>query len=90
VEARLHAPRQQGTKAPAACAGCEHFKWAAIAAIVFGWPPILRKAWVAVRHLSIDINVLMTIAVVGALVIEEYVEGGAVVFLFSLSNCEPQ
>ena len=51
------------------CDWCEHFKWAAVAAIVFGWPPVLRKAWGAVQHRTLDINTLMTIAVAGALII---------------------
>jgi Cd2+/Zn2+-exporting ATPase len=74
------------TVADVLCEACEHFKWAAIAGIVFGWPPILRKAWGALRQCVLDINMLMTLAVVGAIAIGDYVEGGAVVFLFALSE----
>ena len=68
------------------CDWCDHFKWSAIAAIVFGWPPILVKAWGALKQKVLDINMLMTLAVIGAICIEDYVEGGAVVFLFALSE----
>ena len=75
-----------GTTQDPACDWCAHFKWAAIAAIICGWPPILKKSWGAVSNKSLDINTLMTIAVAGALVIGEFVEAAAVVFLFSLSE----
>lgn len=57
----------------------------AIAIIAGGWF-ILPKALRAVRQLSLDMNVLMTVAVVGAALIGEWSEGAAVVFLFALSE----
>jgi cation transport ATPase len=42
------------------------FKFVALGSIVVGIPPILRKAWAALRHRTLDINVLMTVAVAGA------------------------
>ena len=71
---------------PAMCQWCEPFKWCAIAAIGFGWPPILKKAFGALQSVSLDINTLMSLAVVGAICIDEYVEGAAVVFLFAVSE----
>eukprot|EP01050_Picozoa_sp_SAG11_P000595 SAG11_NODE_20_length_25330_cov_18.348143_13_plen_481_part_00 len=68
------------------CEVCDYFKWVAIAGIVFGWPPILLKAWAALKQCVLDINMLMTLAVAGAIGIEDYVEGAAVVFLFALSE----
>ena len=56
-----------------------------IAIIAGGWF-IAPKAWRAVRQLSLDMNVLMTVAVVGAAIIGEWSEGAAVVFLFALSE----
>lgn len=56
-----------------------------IAIIAGGWF-ILPKALRAVRQLSLDMNVLMTVAVVGAVLIGEWSEGAAVVFLFALSE----
>ena len=57
----------------------------AIGIIAGGWF-ILPKALRSVRQLSMDMNVLMTVAVIGAALIGEWSEGAAVVFLFALSE----
>lgn len=51
------------------------------ASIVAGIPTVLR-AWQASRQKMFSIELLVTIAVVGALIIGEYVESAAVTFLF--------
>lgn len=56
------------------------------AAIVAGSWFILPKAFGALRRRSLDMNVLMTVAVIGAAGIGEWSEGAAVVFLFALSE----
>lgn len=56
-----------------------------IAIIAGGWF-ILPKAWRAVGQRSLDMNVLMTVAVSGAAALGEWSEGAAVVFLFGLSE----
>ncbi|HEY5707422.1 MAG TPA: cation-translocating P-type ATPase [Terrimicrobiaceae bacterium] len=53
-----------------------------IAIISGGWLVVPR----ALRSFSLDMNVLMTVAVIGAVAIGEHAEGAAVVFLFSLSE----
>lgn len=58
---------------------------AAIAILASGWL-ILPKALRALRHFSLDMNVLMTVAVTGAACIGEWTEAAAVVFLFALSE----
>ena len=55
-------------------------------AVLTGGIPLLRRAFVAVRARAIDINVLMSVAVVGALAIGEWSEGATVVFLFALAQ----
>jgi len=51
------------------------------ASIVAGVPTVLR-AWQASRQKMFSIELLVTIAVIGALIIGEYVESAAVTFLF--------
>lgn len=55
------------------------------AAIVTGSWFVVPKAWSAARHMRADMNVLMSVAVVGAMIIGEWFEAGTVAFLFSIS-----
>ena len=52
-----------------------------IATVVAGYPTFI-KAWKASRMKLFSIELLVTIAVIGALIIGEYVESAAVTFLF--------
>lgn len=54
-------------------------------AIAFGIRFVLPKAWFAVRRLRPDMNLLMVIAIAGAIGIGELFEGATVAFLFALS-----
>ena len=54
--------------------------------ILVGGTLIFPKAFSALKRFSLDMNVLMTFAVIGALVIKQYSEGATVVFLFALSE----
>lgn len=53
--------------------------------IVAGFWLVLPRAWSAARHLRPDMNVLMSVAVLGAIAIGEWFEAGAVAFLFAVS-----
>ena len=55
-------------------------------AILTGGVLVFPKAWRALKGLQLDMNVLMTVATVGAFGIGEYSEAATVVFLFSLSE----
>ncbi len=57
----------------------------AVAIVAGGWF-IAPKAWRALQRRSLDMNVLMTVAVAGAMAIGEFSEGAAVTFLFALSE----
>jgi Cd2+/Zn2+-exporting ATPase len=64
--------------------------WAARAAfaiaIASGATLTLRKAWMAARVRSLDINVLMIIAAGGAIALGQWSEGAAVIFLFAVAQ----
>ncbi len=55
-------------------------------ALLTGGMLIFPKTLRSLKGLSLDMNVLMTIAVAGAILIGQYAEGAAVVFLFSLAE----
>jgi Cd2+/Zn2+-exporting ATPase len=54
-------------------------------AIAAGVWTVLPKAWVAAKRLAPDMNLLMVVAVCGAVGIGQWVEAATVAFLFSLS-----
>ncbi|MAT44179.1 MAG: heavy metal translocating P-type ATPase [Anaerolineaceae bacterium] len=59
----------------------------AVAAVLSAGLPVARSAWRNLRfNHSIDINFLMSIAAVGAIVIGAYVEAGMVMVLFALGE----
>ena len=55
-------------------------------AIIAGGALVFPKALRSLKTFSLDMNVLMTVAVIGAVTIGEHAEGAAVAFLFSLSE----
>lgn len=55
-----------------------------LAVVVGGWF-IAPKAWLAARRLRPDMNLLMTVAVIGAILIGEWFEAATVAFLFALA-----
>jgi Cd2+/Zn2+-exporting ATPase len=54
-------------------------------AVICGAWHVLPKAWFALRRIRPDMNLLMTIAVAGAVIIGEWFEAASVSFLFALS-----
>jgi Zn2+/Cd2+-exporting ATPase len=52
---------------------------------VGGWP-VVRAAWAALRGRSLDMNVLMALAAVGAVGVGAYAEGAWVLVLFALGT----
>lgn len=82
----------------AAAIGAELLAWAgasetapavvalALLSIATGGLPTLRKGWIALRTFTLNINFLMSIAVIGAMAIGEWPEAAVVIFLFALAE----
>ena len=64
----------------------ERLSYLGLVSVGFGIPPIAHKAFRTACRGSIDTNVLMFLAVVGAVCMELFAEAAAVTFLFSLSE----
>ena len=62
------------------------YQWVAISEIVFGIPPVLKKASLSIKTRNLDINILMLIAIAGTLAIQDWLEGAAVVYVFSFAE----
>lgn len=61
------------------------FRALCLASIGIGGWPIAPRAWAALRRLRPDMNLLMTVAVIGAVVLGDWLEAATVTFLFSIS-----
>lgn len=59
---------------------------AALAAIALGGIETLKRGWIALRTFSLNMNLLMTIAVVGAALIGQWPEAAMVVWLFGIAE----
>jgi Cd2+/Zn2+-exporting ATPase len=56
------------------------------ASIALSIPLPAQRAWRSLRTRALDINVLMVIAVIGATILDEWLEAAAVVWLFGISQ----
>ncbi|KAL0922172.1 hypothetical protein M5K25_006139 [Dendrobium thyrsiflorum] len=61
-------------------------KWIAIAAVLIALPQIILRSFAAIRRYTLDINILMLIAVGGAVALGDYSEAGFIVFLFTIAE----
>ncbi|MBK7136301.1 MAG: heavy metal translocating P-type ATPase [Rhodocyclales bacterium] len=58
----------------------------ALLSIATGGLGTLRKGWIALKTLTLNINFLMSVAVIGAVAIGEWPEAAVVIFLFALAE----
>jgi len=58
----------------------------ALSAIALGGRQTLFKGWIALRHLSLNIHLLMALAVIGAALIGRWPEAAMVIWLFGLAE----
>ncbi len=58
----------------------------ALLAIVTGGLDTLKKGWIALRNFSLNMNFLMSLAVIGAAVIGQWPEAAVVIILFALAE----
>uniref|UniRef100_A0A804UCW5 HMA domain-containing protein n=1 Tax=Zea mays TaxID=4577 RepID=A0A804UCW5_MAIZE len=61
-------------------------RWLAVAAACVGSQPMLLRAFAAAGKLTLDINILMLIAVAGSVALGSFTEAGAIVFLFTVAE----
>ena len=57
-----------------------------IAAMILSGFTVARKSYFAIKTFTLDMNFLMTVAVIGAAFIGEWLEGAMVIFLFSIAE----
>lgn len=80
-----------------AALGAETFEWLhlapawatmllALVAVLSGGLGTYKKGWISLRHLNLNINALMSIAVTGALLIGQWPEAAMVMFLFGVAE----
>ncbi|WP_136416101.1 heavy metal translocating P-type ATPase [Herbaspirillum sp. ST 5-3] len=58
----------------------------ALIAILTGGLDTMKKGWIALRHFSLNMNFLMSLAVIGAAIIGQWPEAAVVIFLFALAE----
>ncbi|CAI9760959.1 unnamed protein product [Fraxinus pennsylvanica] len=61
-------------------------EWLALVAVAVGIIPIGLRAVASIRNLTLDINILVVIAVAGSIALKDYWEAGTIVFLFTIAK----
>jgi len=68
------------------CQALKKIRFLGVVSVLFGIPPILKRARGALGRCLLDVNALITVAIIGALCLGDFPEAAAVVFLFSIGE----
>lgn len=63
-----------------------YLKYAGLLSVLFGLPPVAKKAWRTLRRREFDANCMMVTAALGAVLLQEFDEAASVSFLFAISE----
>ncbi|XP_062077371.1 putative inactive cadmium/zinc-transporting ATPase HMA3 [Humulus lupulus] len=61
-------------------------EWLALGSVLIGAPSIIIRSFTSIWNLTLNINILVLLAVVGTLALQDYWEAGTIVFLFSIAQ----
>ncbi|CAI8589966.1 unnamed protein product [Vicia faba] len=61
-------------------------EWLAFGSVVIGFPKILLRAIASIRALTLNINILVLLAVCGTVALQDFTDGGVIIFLFSIAQ----
>nr|AFD32367.1 HMA2 transporter [Sedum alfredii] len=61
-------------------------RWVSLAAVAVGIFPIAWRSVIALKNLTLDINILAIFAVIGTIVLKDYLEAATIVFLFTIAE----
>ncbi|KAI8571474.1 hypothetical protein RHMOL_Rhmol01G0122700 [Rhododendron molle] len=62
------------------------FQWLAVGAVAVGILPIIFKSIAAIRNCTLNVNILILIAVGGTLALQDFSEAGTIVFIYAISQ----
>lgn len=61
-------------------------QWLAIGAVLIGLPNILFRGVASIRNLTININIIVLVAVGGTIALQDYTDAGIIVFLYNIAQ----
>ncbi|CAL5184500.1 unnamed protein product [Lathyrus oleraceus] len=65
---------------------CPSLEWLALGSVVIGFPKVLLRAIASIRALTLNINILVILAVCGTVALQDFTDGGVIIFLFSIAQ----
>nr|QDC27810.1 heavy metal ATPase 2 [Sedum plumbizincicola] len=61
-------------------------RWISLAAVAVGIFPIAWRSVIALKNFTLDINILAIFAVIGTIILRDYLEAATIVFLFTIAE----